>query len=144
MAGPDPDGWQSRLVDGLPVAVRDSITWTGMLEGSAKWGAYHCAETFILPSHQENFGIAVAEALACRVPVLISNKVNIWREIEQDGAAMVEDDSLEGARSLIRRWMALSDSERATMGRNARRCFEERFEIAAAAELLAETLTEKS
>jgi glycosyltransferase involved in cell wall biosynthesis len=122
----------------------DSVLFTGPLQGDMKWGAFHGCEAFILPSHQENFGIAVVEALACGKPVLISNKVNIWREIEQDGAAMVEDDSLEGARSLIRRWMALSDSERATMGRNARRCFEERFEIAAAAELLAETLTEKS
>ena len=60
-----------------------------MLTGDLKWGALHAAEAFILPSHQENFGIAVVEALACGKPVLISDKVNIWREIEADGACLV-------------------------------------------------------
>ena len=50
-----------------------------MLSGDLKWGAFHATEAFLLPSHQENFGFVVAEALACEVPVLISNKVNIWQ-----------------------------------------------------------------
>ncbi len=60
-----------------------------MLTGDLKWGALHAAEVFVLPSHQENFGIAVVEALACGKPVLISDKVNIWREIAADGAGSV-------------------------------------------------------
>ena len=58
-----------------------SVSFPGMLSGDLKWGAFHAAEVFVLPSHQENFGIAVVEALACKRPVLISDKVNIWREI---------------------------------------------------------------
>lgn len=53
-----------------------------------KWGAFGAADVFVLPSHQENFGIAVAEALACGTPVLISNKVNIWREIQAGGGGL--------------------------------------------------------
>ena len=47
------------------LGIADRITWTGMLAGDLKWGAFHASDAFCLPSHQENFGIAVAEALAC-------------------------------------------------------------------------------
>ena len=66
----------------LGIAAR--ISWPGMLSGDLKWGAFHACEVFCLPSHQENFGIAVVEAMACSRPVLISDKVNIWREIAED------------------------------------------------------------
>ncbi len=82
IAGPDQVGWQKKLnhrAEQLGVASR--ITWTGMISGSLKWGAYRAAEIFVLPSHQENFGVVVAEAMAVGLPPLISNKVNIWREI---------------------------------------------------------------
>ena len=72
------------------------VTFTGMLEGDRKWGAFAAAEAFILPSHQENFGIAVVEALACGTPVLISQEVNIWREIIADEAGYAEEDDLPG------------------------------------------------
>src|SRR6185369_16511419 len=58
------------------LSPRDTVFWPGLLSGDAKWGAFHGCEAFVLPSHQENFGIAVAEALACGKPVLISNQVN--------------------------------------------------------------------
>jgi glycosyltransferase involved in cell wall biosynthesis len=78
----------------------------GMLSGDAKWGSLYGCEAFILPSHQENFGIAVAEALACGKPVLISNQVNIWREIIEDGAGLVADDTEEGVEKLLRQFLA--------------------------------------
>lgn len=59
------------------------IHFPGMLSGDEKWGTFYNCEAFILPSHQENFGIAVVEAMACGKPVLISKNVNIWREIEE-------------------------------------------------------------
>lgn len=72
-----------------------------MISGDLKWGMLHLAEAFVLPSHQENFGIAVAEALACGTPVLISNKVNIWREIESDRAGLVDEDDAPGTLRLL-------------------------------------------
>jgi glycosyltransferase involved in cell wall biosynthesis len=85
MAGPeqqDSTRWR-QLASQL--AVGERITWTGMLSGDLKWGALRAAEAFALPSHQENFGIAVVEALACGVPVLISREVNISREVVESG-----------------------------------------------------------
>src|SRR5690606_21760746 len=70
----------------------DSIFFPGMLSGDAKWLAFYNADAFILPSHQENFGIAVVEALACKIPVLISNKVNIWRENEKEAAGFRSEE----------------------------------------------------
>ena len=113
-----------------------------MLSGDVKWGAFHASEAFALPSHQENFGIAVAEALACGLPVLISNKVNIWREIEQDGAGYVEADTLAGTGELLARWARNSPAELSEMRAAARRCFQARFEVEAAADALLAVLQE--
>jgi glycosyltransferase involved in cell wall biosynthesis len=136
IAGPDFADSQPELSRRARELGLSRITWTGMLKGEQKWGAFRAAEAFVLPSHQENFGIAVAEALACQVPVLISNKVNIWREIEQDRAGIVEDDTLEGTLRLLQRWQALSPAERRTMADNAEPCFIRRFHIETAAKNL--------
>src|SRR2546423_500996 len=114
----------------------DSISFPGMLTGDLKWGALSAAEAFVLPSHQENFGIAVVEALGCGTPVLISNKINIWREIEADGAGYVEGDDLAGTSNLISRWLATPAETRERMQQNARKCFANRFEIERATDSL--------
>ncbi|HUY80105.1 MAG TPA: glycosyltransferase [Acidobacteriaceae bacterium] len=129
VAGPDQTGWAKELqAQAARLGVGERVHWPGMLMGDAKWGALYAAEAFILPSHQENFGISVAEALACGRAVLISDKINIYAEIEKDGAALVEEDSLAGTERLLRRWLALSADERAGMGAAARRCFETRYD----------------
>ena len=102
-----------------------------MLRGEVKYGALASAEAFVLPSHQENFGVAVVEALACGTPVLISDKVNIWREVKLGGAAVVEADTLEGTTRLLERWFALPSSEREAMAAAALPLFRERFDIGA-------------
>ena len=92
MAGPDQTGWMAKLqAQALALGVADRITWPGMLQGDMKWGAFYASEAFVLSSHQENFGIVVAEALGCGLPVLISDKVNIWREIEADRAGTIHE-----------------------------------------------------
>lgn len=105
----------------------------GMVSGDLKWGALSACEAFVLPSHEENFGIAVVEAMACRMAVLTSTEVNIWREIDADGGSLVAPDKAEGAVSLIERWTALSTSERRFIGERAQACVERRFTIEGAA-----------
>ncbi len=114
--------------------LKESVFFTGMLSGNAKWGAFYGCETFILPSHQENFGIAVVEALACNKPVLISNKVNIWREIEASGGGIVANDTIEGINELLFRWNHISPEEKNSMGKKARYCYENNFSITCVAE----------
>ena len=143
MAGPDQTGWADKL-KALADALRISgkLLWTGMITGDLKWGMLRLAETFILPSHQENFGIAVAEALACGTPVLISNKVNIWREIAEDGAGFVDEDDEPGTLRLLEKWNALPEARRDAMRENARKSFHSRFEVARAADAILQAVTQ--
>ena len=135
MAGPADDAYgveMKALASSL--GLERHITWTGMVSGDLKWGAFHSADAFILPSHQENFGIAVAEALACAVPVLISNQVNIWREVQQAGAGLVDSDDLPGTQRLLDRWVQADPAAWAQMKRDALACFNQRFVIERSAE----------
>lgn len=134
-AGPDQVGLQSKLEQLAKTQnIAEHVTWLGPLHGGRKWAALAAAEAFILPSHQENFGIAVVEALAVGTPVLISNKVNIWREVLEDQIGFVEKDDLSGTERLLRNWLALSAPETEKMSAQARQSFLKRFEIHALAE----------
>ena len=137
MAGPDSQGLQAQLqAQAQHLGIAQRITWTGMLQGELKWGAFRAAAAFVLPSHQENFGIVVAEALACGVPVLISDKVNIWREIAADNVGWVAPDTLEGTLSNLTAWLHTPPEQLEAMRVAAVRCFRERFEIGGAARSL--------
>ncbi len=67
----------------------DRTTFTGFVSGSQKTALLQAADLFVLPSYYENFGIAVAEAMAVGTPVVISNQVHIWRDILQANAGWV-------------------------------------------------------
>jgi glycosyltransferase involved in cell wall biosynthesis len=134
IAGPDQDGMQAKLrhlAETLGIAAR--VHWPGLIVGDIKWGAIRASDAFVLPSHQENFGVAVVESLAAGRPVLISNQVNIWPEIEGDGVGLVDDDTLEGTERLLRRWFELPAAERDAMAARARRSFAGRFAMTRAA-----------
>lgn len=143
MAGPDQGGWvQALQAQAQQLGIAQRVMWPGMLQGAAKWGAFYAAEVFCLPSHQENFGVVVAEALACGTPVLISNKVNIWREIEADAVGFVSDDTVAGAAYNLQRWLRLAPQDHAEMSARAKACFAERFHIQRGAERLLEIVGE--
>ncbi|MBT9609937.1 MAG: glycosyltransferase [Aquabacterium sp.] len=141
MAGPAEHAYgQEMLKLNRELGLADVTTWTGMISGDVKWGAFRASEAFILPSHQENFGIAVAEAMACGVPVLISNQVNIWREIQQSQGGLVEQDTHAGTERLLTRWLATPPEQWAQMRVNARQCFQQRFLIDRTAESFIEAM----
>lgn len=130
MAGPCDHATRRALVSiAEDAGIHGRVIWTGMLAGDLKWGAFRTAEAFCLPSHQENFGVAVAEAMACGVPVLISDKVNIWREIVQDEAGLAGDDSVAGTVAVLRQWLDVAPDARARMGAAALASFQKRFQV---------------
>jgi glycosyltransferase involved in cell wall biosynthesis len=129
IAGPDLEGWKSELeVLAAKLGISDRITWPEMLSGTLKWGSFAASEIFVLPSHQENFGVVVAESLACGLPVIISDKVNIWREIASYEAGIVGEDTVEGTRASLQRWAKLTSEEIAEFRLRSRKCFQEQFD----------------
>ena len=138
MAGPEGQpGLRAQLeTRARECGVADRITWTGMLTGHAKWSALKAADVFVLPSHQENFGVAVVEALALGVPVLVSDKVNIWREVVAAGAGFAADDTANGTAQLLRQWLGLPQADREAMRTRASACYAQHFDMATAARRL--------
>jgi glycosyltransferase involved in cell wall biosynthesis len=134
MAGPDTENWRP-VLEALAarLGVAERIHWTGIVRGAIKWGAFYGAQAFILPSHQENFGIAVADALACGVIPLISDKVNIAPDVAADGAGLMEPDTLDGTVRLIERFEAMTEAERDAMRAAGLECYQRRYALRNAA-----------
>ncbi|WP_255478701.1 glycosyltransferase [Rufibacter sp. XAAS-G3-1] len=144
IAGPGLETTYGQYVQNLASAnplLKSSIYFTGMLCGSVKWGALYGCEAFILPSHQENFGIAVVEALACSKPVLITNKVNIWREIGASGAGLVADDTIDDVQKQLLSWLCLSVDEKESMQKSAKHSFKDNFDVNTTATRLVKAIT---
>jgi glycosyltransferase involved in cell wall biosynthesis len=139
MAGPDEEGLRPQLeAQAGRLGISARVHWTGMLEGDSKWGAFHAADAFVLPSHQENFGVAVVEALACGLPVLISDKVNIWPDIVHDEAGIVNPDTVDGTYRSMSSLLAMQTEERRRMVSNGLACFRARYEMKRTAAALGE------
>jgi glycosyltransferase involved in cell wall biosynthesis len=102
LAGPDEDGLGKKVQSWIErERLKEKVTLTGILQGETKLAALRDASAFILPSYSENFGIAVVEAMACGLPVIISNRVNIWREVKAAGAGLVTNcNSVEIANAI--------------------------------------------
>ncbi|MFC4232477.1 glycosyltransferase [Parasediminibacterium paludis] len=109
--------------------MSDSVHFTGMLVGDSKWGAIYGCDAFILPSHQENFGIAIVEALACSKAVLISNKINIYTEIALSNAGIVNNDTLDGTVQSLLTWISLTDKVKQIMSENAYHAYNQYFNL---------------
>lgn len=106
IAGPDTDGYGAEVKElARRLGVADRVLFVGMLKGRERIEALVDATLFVLTSRQENFGVSVVEALAAGTPVLISDQVNIHREITEGGVGgVVPLDVAEIARAM-ERWM---------------------------------------
>ena len=129
IAGPD-DGYEATaraLV--AEHNLDDATTWLGMLSGRDKLAAFVDCALFALPSWSENFGIAIVEAMACGASVVISDRVNIWREIEGAGAGLVSPPDVDAVAAHI--LLLANDPARAKrMGAAGRKLATERYDWA--------------
>jgi glycosyltransferase involved in cell wall biosynthesis len=93
IAGPGDGDYVSRLkrlASELDLGAKTHFL--GMVRGMQKTSLYQAADLFVLPTHQENFGLVLVEALACGTPVVTTRGVDIWPELEQAGSAIVSLD----------------------------------------------------
>lgn len=107
IAGPDVNGYRSTVeAMATDAGVADRVLFTGVLRGSEKVAALADADLFVLPSYQENFGVAVIEALAAETPVIVSDQVNLHGEITASGVGAVVPMDVETLAREIDRWLA--------------------------------------
>lgn len=134
-----PEGWMLELVgpsekghrDELEGRVRqlelsDSVQFAGPVSDEEKWNVYRQADLFLLPTHSENFGIVVAEALAAGVPVLTTTGAP-WEELETRNCGWWVDPDTESIAAALDKATALDDEQRIEMGRRGRALVEERY-----------------
>lgn len=96
IVGPDGEGYGRHVRRWIREAgVEDHTTFVGFIEPPFKLAAYVDSEVFVLPSYAENFGVTVAEALACKTPVVITDRVNICDEIRRAQAGVVVECSVQ-------------------------------------------------
>jgi glycosyltransferase involved in cell wall biosynthesis len=116
LAGPD-GGMQRQAERWVAEAgLGDRALFTGMVSGEAKREVLAGSDIFLLPSQAENFGLSVIEAAACGMPVIISDRVNLWREIDRAGAGLVAPPSAEAFARHLGRLLDRPEEARA-MGR---------------------------
>jgi glycosyltransferase involved in cell wall biosynthesis len=107
--------------------VEDKVLWVGSLYGDAKWSAYKAARFFVLPSHQENYGIVNVEALSIGVPLVITKTINIYQDIDSYNAAFCSEDNLLAYSRALSSAISVSEDEYSILSENARKCYLENF-----------------
>ncbi len=120
----------------------ERVRWRGFTTGEDKWKMIQNCDAMILTSYQENFGVIVAEAMSLGRPVLISKEVNIWNEVEEDGAGFACEADYESVVKMVERFTVLSNESKHEMGVKARECFRKRFTIENSVRSFAKALEE--
>jgi glycosyltransferase involved in cell wall biosynthesis len=106
-------------------AARDRIVFRGWVEGNDRHALFQQASLFALPSHQENFGIALVEAMANRVPAVVSPGVNLAADVEASGAGWVVTRDAAALREVLR--VAMADRAELRRRGERARALAERF-----------------
>lgn len=127
IAGSDLIGYQTKLeIMTAELGLGHQTTFTGMLSGQYKASALSNADLFVLPTHSENFGIAIAESLAYKVPV-ITTKGTPWQDLEQNGCGWWIDNTQQALTDALVEGMEMSSQERQVMGLRGRSLVETKY-----------------
>ncbi|MCB1227489.1 MAG: glycosyltransferase [Verrucomicrobiales bacterium] len=124
----DPPFVASLKQQAVEAGVEESITWAGQVVGDQRFAAFATAQIFVLPSHSENFGIALLEAMAAGLPCISTDQVALAADAASQGAVMIaerEPEALAGAmRELIE-----SEPRSKALGQAARRLAQEQYSL---------------
>jgi glycosyltransferase involved in cell wall biosynthesis len=120
IAGPDEANHRMEVEEAIRSAnLQDCFEFVGPIDDVAKWDCYFQADLFVLPTFSENFGIVIAEALACGVPVITTTGTP-WQELITHNCGWWIDIGVEPLAEALREAIALTDKERSEMGQRGR------------------------
>jgi len=126
VAGPDQLGHAAEVMArARALGLERDVIFTGPLHGNAKWAALSAAEAFILPSFSEGFSVAVLEAMAFRLPVLLTRQCNF--DVEAIGAGLLCEPDATSVATQLRTFLELGEKGRRALGERGRREIEERY-----------------
>ncbi len=129
IAGPDCDGYAAQVRDAAQRAgIGQRVIFSGMLRGRDRLEPMVDADLFVLPSYQENFGIVVAEALACGCPVIVSDQVNIHPDVYAAGVGQVVPTKIEPLGAALKRWLVDDAQSRQAAAAKAPAFVRERYD----------------
>jgi glycosyltransferase involved in cell wall biosynthesis len=119
IAGPGDEDYVNVLKKlAAQLGVQSSTHFLGMVRGELKLSLYQFADVFVLPTHQENFGLVLPEALACGTPVVTTRGTDIWRELAAAGAMIVDNQPAELAGAIAK--LLASRELRTQLGKQGR------------------------
>ena len=127
IAGPKDTKYFKYLNSLIPKKLKSNISWPGALFNKKKWNLFNSCYVFCMPSHQENFGISIAEALSSKKPVLTTNKVNIYKIIKKYNAGIITNDTYTSYLNGLKKFINMTDEKYINMKNNSLKCFQENF-----------------
>lgn len=119
IAGPDENGHQQELEALARDLQLNRVSWRPRVGRDEKHALYRSADVFVLPTHSENFGLVIAEALANEVPV-ITTKNAPWSDLATHDLGWWIDNTPEDLARALLQSASLSDQDRKDMGRRGR------------------------
>tara|TARA_Y100000590_G_scaffold453729_2_gene599306 strand:+ start:1420 stop:2589 length:1170 start_codon:yes stop_codon:yes gene_type:complete len=109
--------------------LEQNLFWSDTLTGNLKWGAILSSQAMVLPSHGENFGVALVESLSCQRPVLTTNKVCIYKIIKNYKAGFISENSENSFTNILIKYLNLNKNQIRKIRKNSEKCFDENFNL---------------
>ena len=106
--------------------LQDIVQLIGGVYGEEKWRLFQSSDFFVLPTHSENFGLAIAESLASGTPV-ITTVGTPWSDLNTSHSGAWIEIGMQPLVEALRKFLAMTDEELELMGRNGRKLIETKY-----------------
>jgi glycosyltransferase involved in cell wall biosynthesis len=129
LAGPESNekNYYKKIAKNL--GLTKNIFWSNAIYGDIKYGAILASEGMVLPSHGENFGVALVESLSMSRPVITTNKVNIYKDLIKYNAGIISKDDLKSFTKSLIIFYSLNRTQKLNLSKNSLKCFNKNFNL---------------